>query len=605
MKRWFTRLSLMMLLVGCATPSGATQVSQLQAWHREGQTFLTWREVDSPVGNKVVSVQNLQELRDRSEKEKRVRYRIYRSQRPITTINELKPVAEVPPFTCWNTEFYGIHPKPEHQAFRYVVEESKDPVPSETGIYVHTPLEGGVAYYAVSLVVDGKENTTMTKDNTLPEPVREAVGSGLPVLQRVEKPSTFQRIKNPTLYYYVRWESPPNSNVPGKPFDYVVAIPPQLAKPAPVGIHLHAWGGSLNGGYGWWFNAEHGAILISSNQIPYDWWTGYHEYFQAGQPLQTKADWAKVEAGWTKGIVRPYSQRRMLSFLDWVATKWDVDLSRTFVAGNSMGGSGALMLALRFSERIAWAVSWVGIHVPSMSPQFKNSYARVYGDPEWGVKFEDGTPVWDYFNDAWYLRKYPQKEIGFLTFSNGKNDKGIGWPQAVEFYRALQETRRPHLFVWGQAGHGQRALMPFLRQGPGKDSRMPLDIRTNQSLPAFTYCSLDDDPGNGDLADGAPNGQSNAYLYWETNDIIDQEKRWEMTVGLIEQAPRDPAQVHITPRRCQMFHPHSGEQLSWTNTAIDTGKIIQSGQVKADQWGIVTLEKVLVAKGKNRIIITK
>ena len=68
----------------------------------------------------------------------------------------------------------------------------------------------------------------------------------------------------------------------------------------------------------------------------------------------------------------------------------------------------------------------------------------------------------------------------------------IGWEQAAEFYRALQETRRPHIFVWGQSGHGQRARLPISLN----DRHMPMDLRIDQSLPAFTNCSLDDDPGN-------------------------------------------------------------------------------------------------------------
>ncbi|MCR4414431.1 MAG: hypothetical protein NUV77_18590, partial [Thermoguttaceae bacterium] len=92
---------------------------------------------------------------------------------------------------------------------------------------------------------------------------------------------------------------------------------------------------------------------------------------------------------------------------------------------------------------------------------------------------------------------------------NGKNDGAIGWPQAVEFYQALQETRRPHLFVWGQAGHGQRARMPVTLE----ERVMPIDLRTDQTLPAFTRCSLDDRPGNGAAADGDAEGQVNLYLF--------------------------------------------------------------------------------------------
>jgi hypothetical protein len=60
----------------------------------------------------------------------------------------------------------------------------------------------------------------------------------------------------------------------------------------------------------------------------------------------------------------------MLSFLNWVATGWHVDLRRTHVAGNSMGGSGSPMLAIRHADRTAWA----GVHIPAKTPHFKGSY---------------------------------------------------------------------------------------------------------------------------------------------------------------------------------------------------------------------------------------
>ena len=393
----------------------------------------------------------------------------------------------------------------------------------------------------------------------------------------------------PTLYYFVRWESPPNCALPGKPYDYLVAFPPKPARPAPVGIHLHCWGGSLNGGYGWWYNAEKGHVLLASNQVPYDWWTGYHERYWEGR---------RDKKTWQEGTVRPYTQRRLLSFLDWMTTRWEIDLARTHVAGSSMGGAGAPMMAIRYPERIAWAISWVGVHIPAQSPQFKGSYANVFGEPEWNVRFEDGTPVWDYFNDAWYLRKHPEKEIGLVTFSNGKNDGAIGWPQAVEFYRALQETRRPHIFVWGQGGHGQRASMPVTLE----ERVMPIDLRTDQSLPALARCSLDDRPGNGRPDDGDPKGQVNLYLYWQTHDLVDRPDRWEITLGLIAKAPKDECTVDVTPRRLQQFKPGAGQTVRWTNTALG-GPPIQQGEAKADRLGLVTLEKVRVGKGKNRILI--
>ncbi len=569
-----------------------SQVAQLTSRHRAGQTLLTWREVDPPITSDAISVGELRKVRKESGNAKKVRYRIYRSDRPITSLDDLRPIAEVRPLSCWNANYYGAHAKPEDPALRYVVDDGRPPVAPGTGIHAHNPEKPGRAYYAVTVSIDGTENTAVGPPNALSKPTEETVGPGAPVLQRIEKPERFQYVSGPTLHYFVRWESPPRCNVSGKPFDYVVAVPPELAKPAPVGIHLHCWGGSLNGGYGWWYNAEKGHLLLASNQIPYDWWTGYHELYGKGPREQEL---------WRRGVVRPYSQRRMLAFLDWMATRWDIDPARTHVAGSSMGGSGSPMLAIRFPDRIAWSVSWVGIHNPAQSPHFKGSYEGVYGKEAWGVKFEDGTSVWDHYNDAHYLRAHRRAEIGLITFSNGKNDGAIGWPQAVDFYRALQETHRPHVFVWGQSGHGQRARMPVSLG----ERVLPIDVRIDQTLPAFAGCTLDDDPGKGDPSDGDSEGQVNLYLAWDTEDIVDRADRWEMTVRLIEKAPRDECQVDLTPRRCQQFKLTPGQKIHWSNTAGRGSKPLESGEATADRWGLVTLGGIRVSKAGNRIRIEK
>ena len=186
-----------------------------------------------------------------------------------------------------------------------------------------------------------------------------------------------------------------------------------------------------------------------------------------------------------------------------------------------------------------------------------------------------------------------------ICFSNGKNDGAIGWPQAAEFYRALRDTRRPHVFVWGQSGHGQRARLPISLN----DRSMPMDLRTDQSQPAFTGCSLDDDPGEGDPNDGDAEGQVNLYLYWETEDVVDQPDCWEMTVGLVEKAPQDTCTVDVTPRRVQEFKPIPGTKVKWTSTSISDGNPVQSGNAIVDELGLITLDEVMVTKGNNRLTI--
>ena len=605
---------LALLLIATTALSAERQVTELKVRHHQGQTFITWKEVGPREIEDDISDAMIRKMVQESNRNNKVNNRIYRSEKPITSIEKMKPIAEVRPLSSWNVDYYGSSQE-NKPAIRYVIRDGEQPLEHGTGLYVHNPKYPSrtdrkpmETYYAVTYSINGEENKNINKANSTQEAVREIQDQGVPVLQRIVKAKEFSYIQNPVLHYYVRWEAPPNASIENKPFDYLVAIPPHIeSKSTPVGLHLHCWGGSLDGGYGWWYNYKKlgTTYLISTNQIPYDWWTGYHEFYYSQEPSEEK---------WKQGVVRPYTTTRILSFLDWATEKYNLDSKRVFTAGSSMGGSGAPMFAIRYPDKIAWSVGWVGVHDPGNTPQFTGSYERVFGNKDWGIKYENGTPVFEYYKDAAYLRKHPNKEIGFITWSNGKNDGAIGWPQAVEFYRAMQETRRPHLFVWGLSGHGQRATMP----ADGGERIMPLDIRLDQSLPAFTNCSLDNDPGTGrklktpkvikignenrtDFYDGDSVGQINLYLYWDTETVVDTPARWEMTIALTKKAPDDQCTVDITPRRLQAFKSEPGQKFRWSNSA--TGKTIQSGEVSSDKWGLLTLKRIIVTKTSNRITI--
>lgn len=569
------------------------QTTAVSAVHQSGQTFVTWREVDmampveAPTGKEFFGI-----LRSSPQT---VRYNIYSSPYPIYSLDGLTPKATVASLSGWNSDAYGITTDTsDRTVYRYVITPGGAPLPNGTGLWVHNPDGYGSTYYAVTAVIGGVENRVLTPGSTLAVPLQETVGTGVPVLQRIEPRTEFWGAKNPTLYFYTRWEAPPNCSVEGKAFNYLVGIPEKPASPAPVGIHMHCWGGSQESGYSWWNDAEDGAILLASNEDPYDWWVGYHERLLTANSPKTLADWQS-------GLVRPYTTNRLFSFLYWMQlnNSWQIDLYRTFTAGSSMGGSGSMMTGLRNGERVAWVRSNVGVHVPLETTTMKPAYAAVFGPPEAGALFENGIPVWNYFDDVWFLRQYPTRETPFVTFANAKNDPLIDWPQAVHFYQALQDTKRPHLFVWGQNGHDQAAKMPL----SGGEQTLPIDIRINQSLPAFTGCSLDDNPGDGNPESGAPVGQINGYLYWETADVIDTQTRWEMTVGLTASAPRSDCTVNITPRRLQQFKPLPGMPIRWENRDAVTGLLLASGTVSADTNGLVTLPQVLVTQGKNRIIL--
>jgi hypothetical protein len=130
-------------------------------------------------------------------------------------------------------------------------------------------------------------------------------------------------------------------------------------------------------------------------------------------------------------------------------------------------------------------------------------------------------------------------------------------------------------------------------------------MRWDKSIPAFSNCSLNNNPGNGAAPDGDYYGQINGYLFWDYASVVDEKDKWEMTVYLIGSTPADDCLVDITPRRCKAFKPKPGDTFTFTNTSLRDTKEVKSGTLTADKWGLVTIKGANIFKTKNRIIIRK
>jgi hypothetical protein len=575
-------------------PIGAAGVADLEVSHRHGQTFLTWKETEELTGDDQITYEQYMQLT--TEWSKLRRYRIYRSAEPIRSVQGLTPIGEAQVLSCWN-DCYPSRPRSSEGDLlsRFVIETGRPPLAANRCLYVHQPLRAGSAYYAVTVVNRGREEKEISDSNSTSTAIVESPGEGEPVLQREEKleeKQGFNSAVGPTVLTYVRWEAPPNANRENLPMEFIVGIPRNVpAKPA-LGLHLHSSVGSNRQGFGHWINNQQGAILLAPNQTPYDWWTGYHEGLDV-------RNWGTSAPSWRQGRIFPYTQNRLCSLVQWAVDRFRCDPASCFVAGNSMGGSGAAMLAFRRPELFAWAASRVGVHRPHLSPTYANNYSMSYGPQDERLLFEDGTMVWDYFDDAWYLKQYPWQETPFITLSNGRNDEDIGWKQAVDLAKVLQETKRPHLFSWGMKGHNQNLVMPTSLE----PSVMPMALRVDLSLPAFTRCSLDQEPGDGDPSQGDPQGGMNLYLTWQTSDIVDRPDRWEITLDLVDAAPQDQCLVDVTPRRLQVFATDPGTEFEWSNEGSD--RLVQQGRVRADEYGLVTVERLQVTKQGNRLCIWK
>ncbi len=455
-----------------AKPKAASipTASKVQVNHRAGQSLVTFAEpplMPFPAFATGADVKKF--VKEFDYAQKGYSFRIYRSAERITpqSVAKAQLVGECGFFTAWNNTYHqdDTDKKPP---LRYSVADGAEPLSWGTGVYAHNPAQPLKAFYAVTVAMNGEEDLAKLDDgNTTASAIDETIGLGEPILQwKEEVPADKEWMyrKGPlTRLIYTRWESWPNCSVPSRPIDYLVVIPAQKVDPAPVGLHLHCWGGSVNGGYGWWYNAHRGAIMIASTQIPYDWWTGYHE----------SRDTAKT---FGDGRVQPFTMTRTFSFLDWAAKQWQeappavrpywrkLDLARVFTAGNSMGASGAPMYALRFGDRIAWSIAWVGVHVPEESPGFAGSYLNSYGKRDPAITMPDGkTSPWDWYSDVWWMRNNETAETGLIIASNGKNDGGIGWPQAVKFARRSRRRAGRTTTTGALAATGRaRASVPTL-----------------------------------------------------------------------------------------------------------------------------------------------
>jgi len=138
-------------------------------------------------------------------------------------------------------------------------------------------------------------------------------------------------------------------------------------------------------------------------------------------------------------------------------------------------------------------------------------------------------------------------------------------------------------------------------------------------VPAFANCTLDGNPGDGDLRNGETfSAVVNGYVLWESTNIVDAADSFQITLRVDASSYYPDCLVDMTPRRCRKFRPPAGRRFLWTNTLAEqppdfapqqapaaglVPRVVQTGTATADAHGLVTLEKIAVTKGRHRIEI--
>ena len=587
------------LFLGAAAPRPAEKVAELKAFFREGQTFITWKEISDPVGTDRATWGQLKAVLDGLDRNEQLRYCVYRHTRPITATNlrQAELIATVKPLSCWNVNGRNIdRPVDEYIATadgimtghwnpfgrarldgrfgrdcvidRLVIRDGQPPLPRATGLYVHTPGKEGSAYYAVVTSLDGVQNTRdITSANSLRKPVEEVEGVGEPVLQRVLPEMPFFNYPQKRLHY-VRWVAPPLVNVPSQYYNWSVGVPEKLGKSVPLELNLH------RDGYSYWrthYRIERDSIVLAPHDFPIKtFWYGYHESLGTLRSFR-------------QGRVQPYTERRLLAFIEWACRKWPVDRNRILVTGCRGGasGSGALFLGLRHPELFNLVIAGhpiLNYAVAAQATDRRNvatarAMQAVWGRVDWNLPGEDGQPFWPRTDAVKLVEALPAgTDLPFVAMTSSGGS-------AHRFYRAMLAK---HHGIMGYYAWGGTRYLPVSNTGTFPNV-IRLDIRKNKSYLAVA------DPAGAEKTVKGTNSAFNTELRWK--DIADAPDRYEVTTFV---AGRGRPVASVTLRRLQRFKVVKGKTYQWRNDTTDAkGKeLVQQGEVKPDADGLLTIPGV-------------
>ncbi len=607
--------------------NGLPLVKGVKAFHQAGQTFITWEEIEKVLEKDRPTWRELEAALENLDDKRTVRYRVYRSERPITGENlpQATLLGEVRPLSGYNVNgrsadqafhvmrkrmledmdyaksvsksWYGI-PRSAHGDVvidRFVIPGGKDPLPNGTGLYVHQPDKPGAAHYAVTIVVNGRENTTdLRKGRNVVGPVRETGGRGRPVFQRKMDMKVLFDYAGRRLQY-VQWTAPPLSNLPNQYYNYSAFVPEGVKTPAPLELVLT--GNDMFRRPRWPHRTD--TILVSPHDAPLRTW--YYGHHQSAGTLRSLR----------QGTIQPYTWRRMLAFLEWTFDEMKVNRSQvgptvdraclTCSGDRGYSATAALQFGMRHPEVFSLVYTCKGMPDPAAIPAeaktaswrprksktLSGNLQKLIGLKEWQLKTDGGQDVWEFFDLAAEVAAQPKLLRPMLSYGGrGQWD----WPPIAKFLQALAQAKQPVISegTWG-------AVNPPGLKNPG-GRRFGLNVRRDRPIPVFTNCSSDYQGGrNGD------GGATNYGAWWEDESIVDEADKFEIILT-------GNVTVDVTPRRMKNFLLRPGDRVQYQTELL--GQRLrrqdkpQSGQAIADENGLVTIPKISL-RGKAKLTVTR
>lgn len=303
------------------------------------------------------------------------------------------------------------------------------------------------------------------------------------------------------------------------------------------------------------------------------WWYGCNENID---DPDTVAD----------GAVVNYTEEHLLYLVRWAQDYFGTDPARTTIRGKSMGGSGAISVAFHHPAVFAAVYSDVPVvaYTSRAGRDGKSNLWRLDGlcgrPCDETAMSSDGIPVMERMNSERIVLDYPG-DLPFLVICNGRKDGSIPWINNPSFYRALNQARRGFVAYWNDGKHDMGDFLPA--DISGFYSLQP-EMRLGVSYPAFSDFSANSDPGNGEADDGDTIGWMNRGLYW--SDIRETEDSWSIFIRAEGDFLPPEGTVSVTPRHLTRFQIRPGETL-----------LVNGHPVQADENGLITAAELRWERG--------
>jgi hypothetical protein len=365
------------------------------------------------------------------------------------------------------------------------------------------------------------------------------------------------------------------------------------------------------------FVSTNGTVNVDRPTNWFGWWPGMDPF---GSNLPPNG-----------AVVVPYTLRRLVWTIDWLQTRspYSIDVQRTSVTGNSMGGAGTLLLSRFRPERFSAATSFVPQHyTPETGQRLFGTTAQNLATTETGPA---GTPlrVNDFFDPAVRLSTQ-QRDYCLTRIFRGRRDDAVEWgPLTIGLFNDMTAARWGTHLYWDNRDHTASDWTTDEPTIPGVDigewvspvrtqrSGAPYQarFRASQSYPGFF--NDDQQPGtpgrqptlgNGSPDDGTPWGTWGGYFDWDTETIFDTSGGWSCTIFLVGQSaasvdnfPGTSATTSLAVRKPRQLWPAPGTPVAWTVRNASTDAVLQAGTAVAEADRLVAVTGITVPKDPQRV----